>query len=365
MRIAFVTYDFGEYSVQHANGLLDHGDVLLVLPEELLEPHREMLDDAVECFAFDKPRLRQAFRQISTARKIVAAINDFKPDVIHFQLGHMWFNFALAYLHRRFPIVFTVHDARQHVGDQGAKNTPQWIMDFGFRTADRIIVHGNDVGEILVKEVGIAAESIDVIPHIAIGQRELTPSEEPGNEVLFFGRIWPYKGLDYLIKAQPLISREFPEAKIVICGRGEDMQRYRSMIQDPDAFEIHDRWITDEERTEFFQRASVVVLPYIEASQSGVVPIAYANSKPVVATRVGGLPDAVEDGHTGFLVEPANNVELASAIVQLLIDRQLRRKMGEAGNRKLMQEYSPNAVCEQIATVYRQAISERGMGNES
>ncbi len=103
----------------------------------------------------------------------------------------------------------------------------------------------------------------------------------------------------------------------------------------------------------------MVVLPYIEATQSGVVPIAYAHSKPVVATRTGGLPDSVEDGKTGFLVEPRNELALANAVIKLLQDRQLRQSMGAAGHHKLKTEFSAPVVCQQTAQVYRAAIDQR------
>ena len=220
MRIAFISYDFGEYCIQHANGLLDAGEVLLVIPTRLLGPFRETLDDAVELRTFSKPRLRQPFHQIRTLRWILKQIETFEPDVVHFQLGHIWFNFALPILRRRYPIVFTIHDPRQHLGDRGAKNTPQWVMDFGYRRADKVIVHGSQLKNVLVNELAIPKTDIHVIPHIAIGERLIAsePNENSSEEVpiLFFGRIWPYKGLEYLIRAQPLISQEIPNAKIWI-----------------------------------------------------------------------------------------------------------------------------------------------------
>ncbi len=175
MRIAFVSYDFGEYCVQHANGLLAHGDVLLVLPVEQFGPYQDDLEVGVELCTFSKPRLRQPIRQIRTIRSIMKQIDEFRPDVVHFQLGHMWFNFVLPHLRRKYPIVFTVHDPRQHLGDRGAKKTPQWLMDFGYRQADQIIVHGSQLKQILADEIGIDPKNIHVVPHIAIGEKRAKP----------------------------------------------------------------------------------------------------------------------------------------------------------------------------------------------
>ena len=88
-----------------------------------------------------------------------------------FQLGHLWLNLALP-LMKRYPLVMTVHDPRHHLGDQGSRNTPQSIMDFGFRRAHRIIVHGQELKRDVARHVQIDQEKIHVIPHIAIGERQ-------------------------------------------------------------------------------------------------------------------------------------------------------------------------------------------------
>jgi glycosyltransferase involved in cell wall biosynthesis len=192
--------------------------------------------------------------------------------------------------------------------------------------------------------------------------------EEP--QVLFFGRIWPYKGLDYLIRAEPLITSRAPQAKIVIAGTGEDFERYRRLMVNPDNFIVINEYVSDEKRAELFRRASVVVLPYIEASQSFIISIAYRFGKPVVATTVGGLPEMVDDGRTGFLVPPRNIDALADAVVQLMQDDGMRRKFGENGMQKVNVECAPEVVGRQTCVVYRRAmndspIKEYGVGKQS
>jgi glycosyltransferase involved in cell wall biosynthesis len=101
----------------------------------------------------------------------------------------------------------------------------------------------------------------------------------------------------------------------------------------------------------------------VEASQSGVVPVAYAHSKPVIATRTGGLPDVIDDGQTGLLVDPKDAVGLANAVIQLLKDKQRCQSMGAAGYQKLQNEFSPEVVCKQTTEVYQSAIDERNLRN--
>jgi len=114
------------------------------------------------------------------------------------------------------------------------------------------------------------------------------------------------------------------------------------MMVHPDRFIVHNEFISEDRAADYFQRASVVVLPYIEASQSGVIPMAYSAAKPVVATTVGGLPEIVEDAAPATSWLPGMRPQLADAVTRLLLDAQLRRRLGENGKRKMEAECSPN-----------------------
>jgi glycosyltransferase involved in cell wall biosynthesis len=275
--------------------------------------------------------------------------------------GHLWFNLiGLPRLDRR-PLVVTIHDLTPHEGDRGGKRTPQAIMDLAFRRADRVMVHAEVMKSSVVQRYGHTAETVHVVPHVAIeSATQEAVGAEDGRTVLFFGRIWPYKGLEYLIRAEPLITRRVPDARIVIAGRGESFARYRAMMRDPTRFTVINEFVSRQRRGELFSAATVVVLPYVEASQSGVVPIACAYEKPVVVTSVGGLPEAVDDGRTGFVVPPRDERALADAVVRLLDDPALRRAMGAAGRRKLEREWSPSKVAEGSLQVYHLAQRHRG-----
>lgn len=370
MRIAWLSFDFTEYSIPHVNEMAREHDVLALLPGNQVPGIDKLLSPKVRYPGFHKPRFRQPIQQTRMIRAIVRELRSFSPDVVHFQQGHLYFNWALPLL-RKYPLVLTIHDPRFHPGDKDSSKTPQWVMDYGFRRADRVIVHGSDLPEIVHQEIGIPKDKIHVIPHIAIGlpdelNRSNGRTQQPATgrddeqRVLFFGRIWEYKGLEYLIRAQPVICQRFPNAKIVIGGRGDDFEKYRALMADPERFEVHNDWIDNAQRGKLFANSDIVVLPYIEATQSGVVPIAYANRKPVIATRVGGLPDVVDHGVTGLLVPPRNVEQLARAIIELLEDPLRRQQMGLAGRAKLERENGPAVVVQKTLAVYRHAIQDRG-----
>jgi glycosyltransferase involved in cell wall biosynthesis len=205
----------------------------------------------------------------------------------------------------------------------------------------------------------IPGERVHVIPHIVLGDSTVGNCVlENDRLILFFGRIWPYKGLEYLIRAEPLITSKMPDARIMIAGHGEDFARYQRLMTHPENFIVHNEYILEERAATLFQQASMVVLPYTEASQSGIIPVAYTFSKPVVATTVGALPEMVEHGRTGFLVPPRDERALAAAIVRLLQDKQLRDRMGRCGKQKVDAECSPDVVAQQTLAVYRRAVDK-------
>lgn len=359
LKVLFIAFDSEELSIRLASELSKTNDVCLKLPREGSKPHLNWLSDRVQFEPFDKPRLRQSFTQMRTMLSLVRSIRKYNPDVIHFQKGHLWFNMVLPLL-RKYPLVISVHDPVPHVGDKGSQKTPQSIRNFGFRRADKIIVHSPQMKDRTVKHCGIDAERIHSIPLMERGNPNLrTDVQEKEGTILFFGRIWEYKGLEYLIKAEPLVTAKFPHAKFVIAGTGDDFDAYRQMMTNPDRFEVHHRYISDDEIPVLFRESSVVVLPYIAATQSGVIPTSYTYGKPVVATTVGGLPSMVDDGETGLLVEPKNAQALADAMIEMLSDPVRRKQMGENGKAKAEAEFSAKATAVQTKAIYDLAIGSR------
>ena len=358
-----VSFDFGEYCSPVANALASHARVTLVLAAKEAEGVKSQLQPGVRLIGFHKPRLRQPLAQMAMCWTLIREIKKSQPDVVHLQQGHLWLNLALPFV-RRYPLVVTVHDPAAHLGDRGGQKTPQAIMNLAFRRADQVIVHAEGMRRALASACDIPEGIVTVVPMGAHGEvpraeaLESVTGEQDGR-ILFFGRIWPYKGLDVLVRAEPLISSRVPGAHIVIAGEGEDIERYRRLIVHPERFTFINEFVPISVRNELFRAACLVVLPYVEASQSGVVPVAYAFGKPVVATTVGGLPELVDDGRTGLLTPPGDHIALADAVVRLLMDDQLRHDLGRAGRRKLDGDLSPSVVAAKTLAVYELAVRRR------
>lgn len=138
-------------------------------------------------------------------------------------------------------------------------------------------------------------------------------------ELLFYGFVRHYKGLDVLLDAMESLSAA--DIKLTVAGEWWSewpLQQRLQSAQLRQRVRIVDRYVTAAETAELFARADVVVLPYRSGSGSGVIPQAYHYGKPVIATTAGGLPDAVEDGVSGFLIAPENPQALAAAISRFL-----------------------------------------------
>ena len=188
----------------------------------------------------------------------------------------------------------------------------------------------------------------------ATARRELGLSED-AQVLLFFGYIRPYKGLRYLIEAMPEVLQALPQAHLIVAGEFyEPSEPYRRRISElglKDAVRLVDKYIPNEEVGMFFRAADLVVLPYVSATQSGIVQIAYHYGVPVVATAVGGLPEVIEEGRTGFLVPPEDHRALATAIVRFF--READRTRFAEHIRKAREKFSWERMVEAIESLVK------------
>jgi glycosyltransferase involved in cell wall biosynthesis len=153
------------------------------------------------------------------------------------------------------------------------------------------------------------------------GRPRKSQAEARAALVLYFGFIKPYKGVVHLIDAAPRLQERYGDGiRILVVGDIYGERRpYFERVQErgvADVLQILDGFVPDETVEDYFQACDLVVLPYVSATQSGIVQIAYNYSRPVVTTNVGGLPEVVRDGETGFVVPPEDPAALAAAVVR-------------------------------------------------
>ena len=137
--------------------------------------------------------------------------------------------------------------------------------------------------------------------------------------ILFFGFVREYKGLKYLIAAMPEILAKIPATLLIVGEFWKDKAVYLKMIEDlriGGHVKIVDAYVPNEDVGQYFNAADLVVQPYVSATGSGVVQMAFGFNKPVVVTAVGSLPEMVEDGKTGFVVPPGDSSVISDAVIR-------------------------------------------------
>lgn len=291
--------------------------------------------------------------------RIALKIKQLKPEVLYYPMIHLWTPLINSFF-PRIPKVITLHDPVLHLGERDLFR--QFVQSASIRQATRLIILSRVFENNLVGK-GIPRDKIDVIPHglfsYYLRWKKGVNHSSREKTILFFGRITPYKGLDVLLRAFPKIKEQVPEARLIIAGNGE-LKPYAQLLKGLSNIEVANRWIAEEEVAGFFERASLVVLPYTEATQSGVIPIAYSFGLPVIATKTGGLEEQVIHGKTGYLVPPSDLDALAEACVKLLENEPLAFKMGLAGYQLATKKWNWDIIAEKIFECCVKAVGTPG-----
>jgi glycosyltransferase involved in cell wall biosynthesis len=245
----------------------------------------------------------------------------------------------------RIKIAFVCHNVMPH--DAGVLD--RRLVLTALRRGDALIVHSEQdrykllallpkarivkAGIPTYKPVGPQTNA----PDTARLRHELAiPSGAP--VLLFFGFVRPYKGLEYLIQAMPRIRQRLPNAHLVVAGEfwssREFYERFAEEFDARDSIRFVDRYVPNEELHPYFALADIVVLPYISATQSAVVPLAFGFNRPVITTRVGGLAEVVREGMNGLIVPPQDEAALADAVIRFFtepVGERIREQMALGG----------------------------------
>lgn len=345
------------YSSQLANALCRKNDVYAIIPTY---SNTGFFDKRVKLIRINAPPsvLKTFFLSLNLFNflRIKEKIREINPDIVHILDNHPW---NLVFLHdfKKHKLIITQHDVSAHPGEYLRGKITIYVNDTLNRNAKKIIVHGEKLKKDLASK-GTKNDKIAVMPFGDFSfflKWKKDNIKEEKHTILFFGRILHYKGLDILLKALKDVKKEVNDVKLVIAGEG-DIAPYQKLIDDDICknIEIYNEYIPEKDVPKFFQKSSIIAMPYREASQSGIIPIAYAFKKAVICTDVGSLSEVVDDKKTGIIIPPLNRKRLADAIIDLLKDDKKRKDVGINGYKKMRKTLRWDKIAEKLMKIYKE-----------
>jgi len=299
-------------------------EVLLMIDEGKMEKEGESLSRLEGCrITVLKIRQDKIHQRWLAALLCLSWILRFKPNaVIAHEHAHPHVTWIMSKGALLFPIYLIVHDPFPHIGEDSIIADKYRIGTQRQRSvATRYLVHGPTCARALAKQVD--PQKIVEIVHGPILRPEKPLQLAESNkvtDVLMIGRMEAYKGLGVLLDALRLIEERGISITSRIVGTGPELDRLEEEFKKIKGCSVRNHFFKREEAIQEISSARVIVAPYLEASQSGVIAAAFAQGKPVIGTDVGGIPDVISHGQNGLLVKPGDPEKLASTINSFIKD---------------------------------------------
>lgn len=248
-------------------------------------------------------------------KKIIESrVKQFEVRAVYCPMVSFWTGFIFSIFTNKKKVI-SIHDPIAHSGS--SKLIDRYYHKL-YRMADTVVVHSKKFVDLIQNEykdvVYLPLGNHDFYKNLPDKQRIVSYDIDKVN-FLFFGRITPYKGLDILSKAYKTLCDKYADSiALTVIGNG-DFSCYESEYSTLPNTTIINRWVADGEVESIFKGKNLVcVCPYKDATQSGVILVAYSYDVPVIASNSGGVEEQVIDGKTGFLVKPGSVESLAAAM---------------------------------------------------
>ena len=297
-----------------------------------------------------------AWSTLSLSMKIDHKLKEINPDVIHI-LGPLDVNDLRLYKWRK-KMVMTMHDPFVHSGENSIRR--KIFRKLSFLLIKKYVLLNETQKQDFMhqykkKEKQILVNKIGRFDYLSIFAKKMLKTTE--KNVLFFGRISPYKGIEYLCEAMMRVREQIPDANLTIAGNGNiyfDITPYEKQ----DWIDIRNRYISMQELATLLQQSTIVACPYTDATQSGVIMTAFSMCKPVVASNVGGLGETIKDGWNGVLVPPCDVNALSDALIDLLSDGNKIDEMAKHIEEDFFEgAYSWHSIAEKYIHFYQNVVS--------
>ncbi len=295
--------------------------------EELIRFQR--LIDLDKTYVIKGTRTINIFRKLYISYKINQYLRKINPDVII--IDNYMLTYFFSTLRYRKKMLFIVHDPFLHSGENFIID--RFLRKLQFNLIDnKILLNENQKKDFIehyqYNPNTIFTSFLSVYDYLRYCKTDNNSQSSPEFNILFFGRISPYKGIKFLLDAfvKIISAQQRSDMTLTIAGSGNfdfDIEVYKQYPQ----INILNEYIYPENLADLISQASIVVCPYTDATQSGVIMSAYAFKKPVIATNVGGLPEMVEDKKTGLIIEPKSSDAIYNAILELYNNKNILEEM--------------------------------------
>lgn len=319
-----LSFHFSEYSSRLAIAMSTYSDTSLVLSarnarHELSQRLRSNVNDALKTIYYADENILAKLR---SSRAIIAHCWRVRPSVVIAHETGVPLQVITALLCTPFSqLRLIVHDPSPHKGQdsQIAKKRRFWISLLRLAATD-FVVHGEVCRDALLASTPRKRRKVFSIPHGIILEPDKDEVRSPkGRSALFFGRLEEYKGLPLLFEACSELAKEVPDFSIRIRGTGSLAAEVGKFAAARPFVRFTEGYVSPEELVTEIQQCRIVLLPYEEATQSGVLAAAIANGRPVVATDVGSLGEVVSP-QNGALVHPRDCDGFVREAKRMLLD---------------------------------------------
>lgn len=292
--------------------------------------------------------------------RTVQAVEEFKPHLIHVHHAYP-FSWSARFIEAtyRIPYVITIHGSELPTAGKSRRYISLTID--ALRRAKRLIPNSAYTKEWMLKVFGdIYRKQTRVIPGgVDITKFKKVPTDDIDRQynlkgkrvVVFAGKLTPYKGVDYLVRAAKNIKGE-----VVILGEGSEMKKLKQIVKDNAITNVHFIGHLGNKTNvliKFYSRADVFVAPSVWDEPLGLVILeAMACETPVVVTRKGGIPLAVKEGKNGLFIRPRNSKDIAAKVNYLLENDEKRMRMGKIAREIAVRRFSWEIIAKQFVNIY-------------
>lgn len=376
LRVVFLLFGkqggMAQYSSQLGNAVAKYASVTVIAPES--NEVRDLIDNQSSIITYETPSSKNSiarlFEKTMILCEIQRVVRDIEPNVVHVPFIGSIKSLLVLPLLWALPgtLVGTVHDPMSHSGQEVTIAGIDMLARFRALMATLLtvcFVHGPNCEEQAIA-VGYPADKLVTVPHGLFTHFQSRDSGSKDNssreyDILLFGNIRPNKGYDRVPGIIDHVARGRSDVSVLVAGSPsygsvESERVVNEIIGDlkrHDHIEVRDRYIENAEVKQLFENATIALLPYYDATASGVLMTAYAFETPVVATDTGEIGRLIEEVGAGLVADAESSEDIAACVLELLEDDDLRAACrGRIADGR--SKYEWKTIAEKTVSVYRQ-----------